>query len=85
MHPQMNPGDRSYSPTPEIPHHRFRQSGSGVIIARVDSSLHAPELEGLLNTSSSSGQIQRRETPLVLQHKGYGTSTMGNTEVCTKI
>jgi hypothetical protein len=84
MHPQMNPGDRSYSPTPEIPHHRLIQSGSGVI-SRVDSSLRAPELEGLLTSSSSSGHIPRRETPLALQHKGYGSATMGNSEVSTKI
>lgn len=84
MHPQMNPVDRSYSPTPEIQHRRLIQSGSGVI--RVDSSLRAPEFEGVLNNSSSSHI--RRDTPLVSQHKGnmgYGAVTTGSNEVSTKI
>jgi hypothetical protein len=87
MHPQINPADRSYSATPEIPHHHLSQSGSGVIISRVDSNLRATEFDGLLNTSSSSGQI-RRDTPLVSQHKGnmgYGAVTTGNNDVSTKI
>ena len=84
MHPQMNPADRSYSPTPEMPHHHLSQSGSGVIISRVDSSLRAAELEGLLTNSSSSGHI-RRDTPIVIQHKGYGAAATGNNEISTKI
>jgi hypothetical protein len=80
MHPQLNTGDRSYSPTPDI-QTRLSQSGSGVIISRVDSGIRTPELETLLSSSTSSGGGQtRRDTPLVLQHKGamgYGTSTGG--------
>ena len=83
MHPQMNPGDRSCSPTPEIPHYHLRQSGSGVI-SRIDSGLRAAEVEGLLTSISSSGQI-RRDTPPLLKHKGYGSVAMGNNEVSTKI
>ena len=83
MHPQMNPRDRSYSPTPEIPHHSLSQSGSGLITL----NFRATEIDGLLSSSQSSGQL-RRDTPLVLQHKGntgYGAATIGSNEVSTKI
>ena len=89
MHPQMNHVDRSYTKTPEIPHHHSSQSGFGVNISRVDSNLRATEFDGILNSSSSIGQI-RRDTPLVLQHKGYTgygavTTGAGSNEKSTKI
>jgi hypothetical protein len=88
MHPQLKKTDRSYSPSPEV-QALLHQSGSGVIISRVDSGIRPPDVESLLlgTASGSSGQI-RRESPLVLQSKsatGYGSTTTGAAEQSGKI